>query len=86
MPGSTLKPEIADLIETKNFATLKKAVLDMEIHDLTELLGELEDEELAVVFRLIGRDALNCRFDADAGSYWITHRQGDDLDRYFNQF
>ncbi|HEC03442.1 MAG TPA: hypothetical protein ENI81_07890 [Phycisphaerales bacterium] len=41
---------------------------------------------LAVVFRLIGRDALNRRFDADADSYWVTHRQGDDLDRYFNQF
>jgi hypothetical protein len=41
---------------------------------------------LAVVFRLIGRDALKRRFDADAESYWITHRHPDDLDRYFNQF
>ena len=41
---------------------------------------------LAIVFRLIGRDTLNRRFDVDAESYWITHRQPDDLDRYFNQF
>lgn len=41
---------------------------------------------LAIVFRLIGRDTLNRRFDADAESYWITQRQPDDLDRYFNQF
>jgi len=41
---------------------------------------------LAIVFKLIGRDALKRRFDADADSYWITHRQPGDLDRYFNQF
>jgi hypothetical protein len=41
---------------------------------------------LAMVLRLIGRDPLNRKFDPDIGSYWITHRQPDDLDRYFNQF
>ena len=41
---------------------------------------------LAVVLRLIGRDPLGRKFDPDIGSYWITHRQPDNLDRYFNQF
>ena len=41
---------------------------------------------LAIVLRLIGRDLLGRKFDPDIGSYWITHRQPDNLDRYFNQF
>ena len=41
---------------------------------------------LALVFRLIGRDTLNRKFDPDTDSYWITHRKPDNLDRYYNQF
>jgi len=41
---------------------------------------------LALLFRLIGRDTLHRKFDPDAESYWITHRQPDNLDRYYNQF
>ena len=41
---------------------------------------------LALMFRLIGRDTLHRKFDRDAESYWITHRQPDNLDRYYNQF
>ena len=40
---------------------------------------------LALIFRLIGRDTLHRKFDPDADSYWITHRQPDHLDRYYNQ-
>ena len=40
---------------------------------------------LALMFRLIGRDTLHRKFDRDAESYWITHRQPDNLDRYYNQ-
>ena len=41
---------------------------------------------LALLFRLIGRDTLHRKFDPDAESYWIMHRQPDNLDRYYNQF
>ena len=41
---------------------------------------------LAMLFRLTGRDSLNRKFDSDIDSYWITHHQPDNLDRYFNQF
>lgn len=41
---------------------------------------------LALIFRLIGRDTLHRKFDPDTESYWITHRQPDNLDRYYNQF
>ena len=41
---------------------------------------------LALVFRLIGRDALCRRFDPAAESYWVPHRSNEDLERYFHQF
>ena len=41
---------------------------------------------LSLIFRLIGRDPLNRKFDPDASSYWQTHYQPDSLDRYFHQF
>ncbi len=41
---------------------------------------------IGLIFHLIGRDPLHRKFDRDAGSYWISHRQTDDLDRYFDQF
>jgi len=41
---------------------------------------------LALIFRLIGRDILHRTFDPDTESYWITHRQPDNLDRYYHQF
>jgi len=41
---------------------------------------------LALIFRLISRDALCRKFDRGVESYWISHRQPDNLDRYFDQF
>ncbi len=41
---------------------------------------------LALVFRLIGRDSLHRRFDANVTSYWVPHRAGEDTERYFRQF
>jgi magnesium transporter len=48
-----LAPDIHAMIESRDFAKLKSAVRDMEIHDLTDLLGALEGDELAMVFRLL---------------------------------
>jgi hypothetical protein len=41
---------------------------------------------VALVFRLIGRDALHRRIDPQARSYWVEHQTPDRLDRYFRQF
>ena len=41
---------------------------------------------LALIFRLIGRDALHRRFDASVTSYWVPHQAGEDTERYFHQF
>jgi hypothetical protein len=38
------------------------------------------------VFKLMGRDVLNRRFDRSAESYWIRHKPITDLKRYFRQF
>ena len=41
---------------------------------------------IAVVFRLIGRDALVLRRQPDAASYWREHEAPADVRRYFRQF
>jgi hypothetical protein len=41
---------------------------------------------VALVFRLIGRDALRRRFEPGAASYWQPRRGTEDLRRYFRQF
>lgn len=40
---------------------------------------------LALLFRLIGRDALNRRFERDSDSYWTPRKPAASLDRYFHQ-
>lgn len=40
---------------------------------------------LGIVFRMIGRDPLCRKFDPNADSYWVSHRQADSLDSYFHQ-
>ena len=39
-----------------------------------------------LVFRVIGRDALNRKLDPERASYWEDHRTPPDLGRYFRQF
>lgn len=41
---------------------------------------------LGLIFRLIGRDSLQRKFDKSAKSYWIPHRPCDNTERYFRQF
>ena len=41
---------------------------------------------VGLVFRLIGRDPLNRKFDASASTYWRQRRAAEGMKRYFNQF
>ena len=41
---------------------------------------------IGLVFRLTGRDALRRKFEPDAASYWIAHREPGSVERYFRQF
>jgi len=56
MIETILKPEIHALIEAKDFAKLKATLGETEVHDLSTLLRSLEDEDLALVFRLVSTD------------------------------
>lgn len=56
MLGGAIEPEIHELIEQKDFATLKSALSEMEVHDLTELVESLAGEDLAMAFRLLPLD------------------------------
>ena len=40
---------------------------------------------VALVFRLIGRDALHRRFDPAAETYWVRRKPTADVKRYFRQ-
>lgn len=53
MSEGLLQEEARRLVEGKSFAELKAKISAMEEHDLAELLVDLADEELAVVFRLL---------------------------------
>lgn len=39
-----------------------------------------------LIFRLIGRDALNRRFDRSARSYWVRRTPVTDMSRYYRQY
>ncbi len=41
---------------------------------------------LGVVFRLMGKDLLNQKFDQEAKSYWVARKPPENLSRYFHQF
>jgi hypothetical protein len=41
---------------------------------------------LALVFRLIGRDALRRRYEPDVGTYWVPHQPTEQMERYLHQF
>lgn len=41
---------------------------------------------IALVFKLIGRDALHRKLDPAADSYWIPRAEPRDVKRYFKQF
>ena len=41
---------------------------------------------IGLLFRVLGRDSLYRKFDPDADSYWVQHRQRDSKRYYFRQF
>jgi hypothetical protein len=41
---------------------------------------------IGLLFRVLGRDPLNRRFEPDADSYWVPHRRRDSKRYYFRQF
>lgn len=48
--------KINELLEQKNFIELKKFLIIIEPEDIALLLNEVEDEKVAIIFRLLGKD------------------------------
>ncbi|MGB7582790.1 MAG: hypothetical protein WBL85_10140 [Sedimentisphaerales bacterium] len=40
---------------------------------------------VGLVFRLLGRDVLDRKFEADAPTYWMPHQKTRDPEQYFHQ-
>jgi magnesium transporter len=53
MLGKLLKPEIEELIEYREFVALREAIADWHPSDLAELLSDVQEADLAVIFRLL---------------------------------
>lgn len=41
---------------------------------------------IALVFRLMNRDAFHRNWDPESESYWTEHQKNDSVNRYFKQF
>ena len=41
---------------------------------------------IALIFKLIGRDSMNRKFDPQASTYWIKRKPPENMKRYFRQF
>jgi MFS family permease len=41
---------------------------------------------VGLLFRLIGRDPLERKFDLEAPTYWVDHKEPDSIERYFRQY
>jgi len=53
MDTHAIQPEVTELIARKDFAALKGILGSLEAPDVADLAGDLEGEELGVVFRLL---------------------------------
>ncbi|HUT56509.1 MAG TPA: magnesium transporter [Phycisphaerae bacterium] len=56
MQNGASQPDIYALIESRDFAALKNALKDMEVHDLADLLRDLQGENLGLCFRLLSQE------------------------------
>jgi magnesium transporter len=56
MLQEAVRPHIEALIEARDYKALKAALVQMEVHDLTELVEELDGADRAVAFRMLPLD------------------------------
>lgn len=72
MLGKLLQPEIREMISNRQFGLVREALEDLHPSDLAELLSDLEQQDQAVVFRL-----LPVPMAADAFEYLeLDHQKG----------
>ena len=63
MLGQILQPEIKDLINSRNFSSLKEVLIDWTPADIADLLTDLPDYEQAILFRIIPKDIATDTFE-----------------------
>src|SRR4030042_5795411 len=63
MLSQLLQPEIKSLIDERQLSTLKEILSDWTPTDIAELLGELNDNEQVIIFRLLPPDLATDTFE-----------------------
>ena len=63
MIGTSLLPEIRELIEQRNFSALQRIFNDWLPVDLAELISDLPENEQAILFRLLPKDLATETFE-----------------------
>jgi magnesium transporter len=71
-----LKPEFEELIEAKDWVTLKELLNDMPAVDVSDLLEELDDNVAIVIFRLLKKEQA-----ADVFAYLSSGKGGELLNK-----
>ncbi|OPX24685.1 MAG: magnesium transporter [Planctomycetales bacterium 4484_123] len=87
MLGETIEPEIHELIDQKDFATLKSVLAELDVHDVADLMGQLRGDELGVVFRLLPRDRATqvfAQLELDQQEHLTEILSGESLSRILN--
>lgn len=64
--------KLMELLSTRQYAALRRALGDMNVVDIAEFIGELNGEESIVTFRILPKDLM-----ADVFSYLDSDRQED---------
>ncbi len=75
-------PDIEELIEKKDWNALKQVLSGIDVHDIAELLGTLDEKEAVIVFRLVSREKqadVFAELDPSLQEYLLRHIVGRDL-------
>jgi magnesium transporter len=57
MYGNLLKPELLELIESRNFSTIKELFEDLHPSEIAEIISDIDDDtEKLILFRLLSQD------------------------------
>jgi len=63
MLGQVLQPEIKELINSRNFSSLREVLADWTPADIADLLTDLPDHEQAILFRILPKDLATDTFE-----------------------
>jgi len=56
MLGQLLQPEIKELINARNWSVLKKILIDLHPSEIADIIGDIAENDRAIVFRLLPKE------------------------------